>query len=148
LLRFLFCASIIFSTMATDFPTTELTPGDPNRPLTPAEITEFEQQKLALLNECDRIAMTGSLALWQLGLQKRFGFELGEQLAAQEVTEGMTLEHLTASFGVADQREEDGPVTTYIYGNKKTGSYFDVRDGIITAAHIKGLPLPPVPLSS
>ena len=83
MLRFLFCASIIFPTMPTDFPTTEPAPGDPNRSLTPAEVTKFEQQKLALLNECDRITMTGNLALWQLALQKRFGFELGEQLAAQ-----------------------------------------------------------------
>ena len=132
--------------MATDFPATTPASGDPNRPLTPEEIAAAEQMRLALLNECDRIIMTGNLALWRLGLQQQFGFELGEQLANQEVVAGMTLEHLTASFGVADKQEQQGAVTTHIYGNKKTGSYFDVCDGLIILACIKGLPLPPVPL--
>lgn len=132
--------------MATDFPTNEPTVSDPNRLLTPEEMAECERMRLDILIECDRVIMIGRIALWHSELQQRFGFDLGEQLANQEVTAGMTLEHLTASFGVADQREDDGPITTYIYGNKKTGSYFDVRNGIITAAHIEGLPLPPVPL--
>ena len=134
--------------MAIEFPTNEPAAGDPNRPLTPEERSEAEQMKLQLLTDLDQLLVSGNYSIWRLGLQQRFGFEIGEQLAAQEVTVGMTLEHLTASFGVADQREENGPVTTYIYGNKNTGSYFDVRNGIITAANIKGLPLPPVPLQA
>ena len=135
--------------MATDDSTTQTSPaGDPNRLLTPAERAEAEQMKLQLLADCDQLIVSTNHAIWKIGLQHRFGFEVGEQLAEQQVTEGMTLEHLTASFGVANQREENGPVMTYIYGNKQTGSYFDVRDGIITAAHIKGLPVPSVPLGA
>lgn len=135
--------------MVTDSPTDQSADnGDPNRLLTPEEIAECEQMRLALLTDLDLLQVSCRHDIWRIELNQQFGSEIGEQLAAQQVTVGMTLEHLTASFGVADQRKEDGPVTTYIYGNKKTGSYFDVRNGVITAAVIKVLPLPPVPLEA
>ena len=108
----------------------------------PAHIRE----RLELQAYCGQKLMEGNYRIWHCNLRHLFGDEVGEQLGNQQLTIGMTLEHLKASFGPADQQEEAGPVTTHIYGNKKTGSYFDVQDGVIIAACIQVRPLPPVPV--
>lgn len=106
------------------------------------------QERLDFQAYCGQVLMEGNYRIWHRNLRHLFGDEVGEQLGNQQVTTGMTLEHLTASFGAADQQEQDGPVTTHIYGNKQTASYFEVQDGVITTAHIKVRPLPPVPLDA
>ena len=69
----------------------------------------------------------------RFNLSKKFGKNVALKLINQEVWLGMTQIELMESRGLPNDKEKElttkGQTEIYIYGNKKTGSYFTFQDG-------------------
>ena len=99
---------------------------------------------LDLESESQRLLGARDFELWSMTLKHMFGVELGGQLAEQEITPGMEIKHLVSSFGEPTSIENIDGQVVFIYGNKQSGSYFEIVDNIITKAVIIGRPYPPI----
>lgn len=71
---------------------------------------------------------------------EKYGSQVGLQVLEKQVVPGMSREQLWDAFGEPTKIEKELAGTlreTLIYGNKSSGSYFHVEDGIITKAVIR-----------
>lgn len=113
-----------------------------------AELGKRDQELGATLldleSERQRLLGAKDFELWSMTLKHMFGEELGGQLANQEVTPGMEIKHLVSSFGEPTSVEGIDGRVVFIYGNKQSGSYFEIVDNIINKAVIVGRPHPPI----
>ena len=91
--------------------------------------------------------------VWQQALIKDHGPEVGRKLGQHQVEPGMTLTQLFASYGTppdgAISYAADDPTHWFVqYGSEATGSYFELRDGVVTVARLGEPTLPAYVLSS
>ena len=106
---------------------------------------EFAQYLHGLAAERARLLAGADFRLWLMTLQMMFGEAIGQRVAVQDIVPGMQLQHLIISFGQPDHVAATPTGVAFGYGDRATGSYFEVQGDTITHAAI--VSVPPLPLA-
>lgn len=94
-----------------------------------------------LAAERARLLASSDPTVWLMTLRMLFGDALGLRVATQDIGPGMQLLHLVLSRGQPDHVEASATGMTLVYGDRLTGSYYDLEGDVITRA--VGPPLAP-----
>lgn len=106
-----------------------------------------QQRQLQLLGYLHELAaerarlLSADPTVWLMTLKLLFGEALGYRVATQDIGPGMQLQHLVLSRGQPDHVEAHETGVTLVYGDRHTGSYYDLEGDVITRA--VGPPLAP-----
>jgi len=100
-------------------------------------------EEMRLILEAQELSGSIQLGTWEHALKKNFGEEIGAKLANHQIEVGMTLLHLTASFGPPPEggqliNNQNGRIVLK-YGKGEHASYFELDDNhVITYLVLNG----------